>query len=142
MSSPVWVGRQPARLEEQKMVFPLYVKAQTLLKSEFTPKIILSEDPKGLERNRLGELSDFFNDICTRCGMEFSSNSLDIKSLNKDSDVVSMEMILAGDLFSFREFLIQTMKLPFFDQIETIRISTENELKTFQTKIRIRIEKI
>jgi hypothetical protein len=128
-------------LAKQKKLYPMFAQAQALASMPFNPELPTVEKVP-LDRDKIATLSKVFNQIALDNGMALSSNSLDINSLKKRSDSVSMELTFAGDLFDYRNCLVSLVSLPYLNTVETIRISTDKEqVKKFFTKILINIGK-
>lgn len=128
-------------LEEQKKLFPLYAQADALEKLAFNPRLPFVEK-KALARDQISSLSTVFNDIALSHNMKLSQNSLDINSLKKQLNEISMDIQFTGDLFDYRNCLISLSELPYLKTIEKILISTDpTNIKKYSTKILITIEK-
>ncbi len=127
-------------LVKQRKLYPIYTKALHLAKKTFTPKFSFPER-EGIKRSRISELSTIFGVIASKCGMEFSGNSIDIGSITKESGSVSMKLSLTGNLFDFRKYLINIIELPFCDGIEKIAINSGEVVKTCYLTVRINIKK-
>lgn len=97
---------------------------------------------KPLARDRISSLSEVFQDIAATHNMELSQNSLDINSLQNDSNLISMDVQFSGKLFDYRGCLVSLSELPYFNAVEKINISmTPDHIKTFSTKILITLDK-
>jgi len=128
-------------LERQKKLYPLFVQAKAMANMAFEPLIpLVKRTPLG--RDKITTLSEIFTSIGMDNNMVLSSNTLDINSLKNRSDSVSMELVFTGDFFDYRNCLISLISLPFFNAVETIKITTDKaRVKTFFTKIVINIDK-
>ncbi len=128
-------------LEQQKKLYPLLLQAKATVTMAFEPQIQLPERVP-LDRDQIATLSEIFTRVGMDNNMTLFSNSLDINSLKNGSDSVSMELVFSGDLFDYRNCLVSLISLPFFNTVETIKITTDKaQVKKFFTKILINIEK-
>ncbi|MCP3941896.1 MAG: hypothetical protein GY710_10485 [Desulfobacteraceae bacterium] len=128
-------------LEEQKKLFPLYAKASALSEVKFDPALPFRER-KAISRDKIYTLSKVFGNLARENNMEFIGHSLDIGSLKGSSNLISMDLEFSGALFDFRNCLIGLVALPFFNSMETIKITTDQtNVKKYLTKIRISIDK-
>lgn len=127
-------------LKTQEKLYPLFAEARALASIGFEPKLpVVERIPLG--RNKIVTLSDLFSTIALSNNMVLSSNSLDLNSLKRSSDSVSMAFTFSGDLFDYRRCLISLASLPFFNSIENIKIVTDQDrVKQFFTEIMINID--
>ncbi len=128
-------------LEQQKKLYPLFVQAKAAGTMTFEPQIPFPERIP-LNRDQIVTLSEIFTKVAMDNNMTFFSNRLDINSMKNRSESVSMELVFAGDLFNYRNCLVSLISLPFFNTVETIKITTDKtRVKKFFTKILINLDK-
>ncbi len=128
-------------LEKQKKLFPMYTQVKKMLDQKFDPKLPLP-DRIALKRDNIGTLNDTFKKIANGHNLELSQHNLDIKSLKNESDVISMELKLSGELPDFRNCLISFVQQPFFNRFELIDITPDlSNKKYLTTKILLNIDK-
>ncbi|MFH2091606.1 MAG: hypothetical protein ABIJ31_04510 [Pseudomonadota bacterium] len=134
-------SEQSLLLEEQQALYPLYAKADQLANIEFFPKLPFPER-KALERDKISNLSKPFEQLAIQNRLNLSKNSLDVETLHALSDQVSIELLLSGQLFDFRNYLVALGGLPYFNFVQSIEIQSNfNKIKQFKVKIMINIEK-
>ncbi len=128
-------------LEKQRKLFPVYTQLKKNLDQEFDPQLPLT-DRISLKRDNIGTLSDTFKKIAIEHNLNLSQHNLDIKSLKNESDVISMELKLSGELKDFRYCLISFVQQPFFNRFELIDITPDlSNKKQLTTKILLNIDK-
>jgi len=126
------------RLEEQKRLFPIYAQAEVLAAGKFEPVLPMPERHP-ISRNEVVGLSGVFNRIALEAGMVLAENSLDIDTFAQDSNMLSLEVMFKGDIFSFRDCLVALAGLPYFKGIESINISTDRATNIRKCKVKLQI---
>jgi Tfp pilus assembly protein PilO len=108
-------------IEEQKTLLPLY---DTLKKRGFRKESSVLPLPAKvpLPRDQLPKLSSTLRDAAKQSGMEVVNLTPDLKSLSSDSKSLSLSMTLNGEFPSFRKFLLALEAMPFFENMEEVRI--------------------
>lgn len=132
-------ARSLGELERQKTLAPLYVKARQASAKEFTPRYDFPER-QPMKRADIAGLAGVLTAMALEKSLVLSGNSLDIKSLNKDSGVVAMDISLEGSLLDLHGWLVQVIALPFFDRVESIRIRAGNAVRTVNARIWITVD--
>ena len=128
-------------LEEQKLLFPLLSQASALAKKEFSPLLPMPQRHP-MDREKIKELSHIFTAISQKNDLDISENSIDLSSITDQGEFITMEVQCSGDLFNFRNCLIDMIKLPFFKKAEEISIESDTKgIKKFTTKLLINITK-
>ena len=109
------------RLEEQKMLVPVH---DTLKKRSFKKESsILPLPPKTpLSRDQLPKLSLTLREAAKQSNMEVLSLTPDLKLLSSDSKSLAVSITLNGEWSNFRKFFLALEAIPFFENVEEIRI--------------------
>lgn len=128
------------QIEEQKILFPVY---KDLLKKVSTAKQgILPFPQKGkLDREKIDGISFIFEEIARKSNLSLVTAVPDVKSLVKDSGLLSIDVGMKGDFFNFRNFLLQVGGMPCLEHIEEIRIQPATGVKKFWLKVWLALEK-
>ena len=122
------------RVEEQKILFPLYKKLREGLTTEVSKA--QSNPPKaGLPARRMDDLTPIFGEIAANCGLEVSAVIPDVKSLVDDSHFLSVDLALKGDFFNLRKFLLELSNLPYLGDIEHLYILEGPDGKGYFLKV-------
>ena len=123
-----------ARIEEQKILFPLYQKLRVGLTPEAS-KDQWSPPKSGLPVHRMDDLSPIFGEIAANCGLELSAVTPDVKSMADDSHFLSVDLVLTGNLFNLRKFLLELANLPYLGPIEKLQIQEDSHGKECFLKV-------
>ncbi len=120
-----WVSKT-IRLEEQKLFYPIYVKAQVLANESFENMLPFPER-KAISRDQIASLSEIFKDIAENQDMVLSENRLDTASFDIGADQLSLDLTFNGKFLNFRPCLISLAQLPCFKSFENIEIRTDQK---------------
>lgn len=129
-----------ADLGVSEKIVPAFTKAKKIDEIEFKPSFLFPNRER-LDRNKLPILLNKFQSIALKHNLRLTGNKFDTDFLKKQSDSVSILLILNGRLPDLRKFLVSIISLPFFEKIETISIQPgENDLKFFNINFKIFVE--
>jgi hypothetical protein len=110
-----------ARIQEQKILFPMYQKLREELRPEAS-KAQPSPPKSGLPAGRMDDLSPILSEIAAKCGMEVSTVTPDLKSLSDTPHFLSVGLVLRGSFFNLRRFLLELADLPYLEDILELQI--------------------
>jgi hypothetical protein len=124
-----------ARVEEQKVLYPLYQEMLLLGKGQKKDSNFLPVSSKaGLSLDQLANISILFKNIAQEGSLEAVSVTPDVKSLTNNSKSISVLLIVRGDFLKLRRFLFELEKLPYMEHIEEIQIQEAVGGKEFRLK--------
>jgi hypothetical protein len=124
-----------ARIEEQKVLFPLYQELLLLGKGQKRDSKLLPPSSKaGLSMDQLANISILFKNIAHEGSLEAVSVTPDVKSLTNDSKSISVSILVRGDFLKLQRFLFELEKLPYMEHIEEIQIQEAVGGKEFRLK--------
>jgi hypothetical protein len=112
------------RIEEQKILAPIY--------REFVKEATDVPKPANTEKittDQVNKLVDVFGKTGTKSGLSVVSVTPDPESLAKRSKLLSVTLVMRGELDQIRAFLSEISSLSFVDTLETIRIQTAKDAK-------------
>jgi hypothetical protein len=128
-----------ARIEEQKVFFPLYQKLRQGFGAE-TSKDRPDPQKSGLSAGRIDNLPAIFGQIAANFGLEVSSLTPDVKSMADNPHFLLVRLALKGNLFDFRKFLIELANLPYLEGVEEVKILEGLDGKEYYVKVWLMIE--
>jgi|WetSurMetagenome_2_1015567.scaffolds.fasta_scaffold04258_2 hypothetical protein len=129
------MAKMKARIEEQKVLFPLYKELLLLEKTQKRGLNALPASGKtGLSMDQLGNVSYLLKKIAQEGSLEAVSVNPDVKSLTNNSKSISVLLVVRGDFLKLRRFLFELEKLPYLEHIEEIQIQEAAEGKEFRLK--------
>ena len=121
-------------------IIPVYAQAKKYYKIKFEHRLPISSKER-LDKGKVSKLVHDFQSLSLKHQLEFSRNKLDIKFLKTQPDSVFIYIELKGSLQNFRNFLISSISLPFFEKIETIVIQPDkNNFNIFSVNIKINVK--
>ena len=123
-----------ARIEEQKILYPVF--QDLLKKARFKGTAGLPFPEKGrLKRDETDKIASKFRNIAQKSQLTLVDINSDIESLIDNSGYLKLYMVLEGDFFALRNFLLNLGELPYLEHIERIQISSAPKTKTINLKI-------
>lgn len=122
-----------ARIEEQKVLFPLYKELVGKVPKK-NLEMRLDSNKTGLSIDQIDGIAIQFSKIAQECDLEATSVTPDVKSLANNSKSMSVHFVLKGDFLKFRRFLLELEKVPYLEHIEEIQIQETVGGKEFRLK--------
>lgn len=121
-------------IEEQNVLFPVYAQLQK--KIQIKGSDILSS-PVGtkLSIDKIEKLPSIFGKTAQKYNLTALSVAPDVMSFGSDSDFLLVDVVIQGNFFDFRKFLIELVNLACLEKIEQIRIERADKAKKFNLKI-------
>ena len=129
-----------ARIEEQKVLFPLYQKLRENLAPQ-NSKAQWNPPKSGLSLRQMDNLSPIFSEMAAHCGLEAVEFTPYVKSLTPDSHFLSVGLALRGNLFDLRKFLVELAGLPYLGNIEELDIQEGSDGKQYFLKLWLMVNK-
>jgi len=120
--------------EEQKRLYPIYeiMQKRTRVKES---GILPSPARVPLLRTQIDAIPATFRDIAKKAHVDMVSAFPDLNYLNGESRFLLINVIIRGDFFDFRKFLIGLGELPFLQRIEEIQIQQHEDIMEFKMKV-------
>lgn len=120
------------RLQEQKDLLPIYQKFVIEGKKSFA----LPMPEKGaISKGDNAQISETFRKLAKKSALETISIAPDLSSLASSPGALSVDMVLEGEYYDFRNFLIQIGGIPYFRHIELIDIQQTADAKKIRIKV-------
>ncbi len=128
------IAKIRCNIEEQNILFPVY--SQLMEKIQFKrPNILLYPVKTKFSMDKIEELPSIFEKIAGKCNLTVLSVIPDIKSLGNDSGFLLIDVVVKGNFFDFRKFLLELGKVACIEEIEEIRIERAANAKECSLKI-------
>jgi hypothetical protein len=126
------------QIEEQKKLYPIY---QVLQKGDKTreSKILPSPLKSPILRTQLDMISTTIKEIASKANLDTVLASPDVNSLGYAPKSLMVNIVLMGDFFSFRKFLIGLGELPYLERIDEIQIRQNEDTMEFRIKISLSV---
>jgi hypothetical protein len=129
------MAKMKARIEEQKVLYPLYQELLLLGKGQKKDSNLLPASSKaGLSMDQLGNISILFKNMAQESSLQAVSVTPDVKSLTTNSKNISVLLVVKGDFLKLRRFLFELERLPCMEHIEEIQIEEAGGGKEFRLK--------
>ena len=122
------------RIEEQKLLFPVFKDLLSKAGLDESGLLPLPEKKK-LSRDEIDGVSSMIQDIAQRSHLKVGSIVPDVDSLIGSAEFLEMTVVLKGELFDLRNFLVLLGEIPYLEHIEQIQIRTTQDLKEIRLKL-------
>jgi len=122
------------RLEEQQALAPLYQTLQEKIGKKESALLPLPEKGK-LPRDMIGTLPMGIGAAVKTSGMTLVSAVPNLGALTGDAQFIPVDVVLRGDFFNFRKFLITLGGIPYVESIEEIVIQAKPDVKEYRMKL-------
>ncbi len=121
-------------IEEQNMLFPAYAQLQQRIQFKGSDILSSSVGTK-LSIDKIEKLPSIFKKIAQKYNLTALSVAPDVMSFGSDSEFLLVDVVIQGNFFDFRKFLIELVNLDYLEKIEQIRIERADRAKKFNLKI-------
>lgn len=122
------------RIEIEKKLMPLYVNLEEKIKMEL-PKLYPIPEKKTLPRYRIEEVLPTFARIAEESDMAIVFIDPDIIGLGNEPGLLKIDVVIQGDFFNFRNFLIEIAGIPYLEEIGEIKVERVASSLKFGMKI-------
>lgn len=128
---------QTAELERLKLIYPVFARSKALDQIQFEPR--LPFPPRvSIHRKDLAKLSEKISRTAQKNQLSLVGYHLDVNSLKETSQSIPITLKLQGDLWDFRNFLIEMISFSFFDSFESFNIQPhEATMKNFTLTLNV-----
>lgn len=125
-----------ARIEEQKRLSPLF---KDLLKKagHKEPKLLTFPKRAKLARNNTDIITPVFREIAQKSNLTIESIIPDINSIIGNSGFLMIKLVMKGNFFNLRNFLVELYKIPYIDHAEQIKIQTVQGSEDLKFRLKI-----
>ena len=122
------------RIEIEKRLIPLYLKLEKKSKVEL-PELYCVPEKKELPRYQIEEVLPTFARIAEESDMAIVSIDPDIVGLENKPGLLEIDVIIQGDFFNFRNFLIEIARIPYLEGIGELKVERVASSLKFGMKI-------
>lgn len=133
------IAKLKDQLSAQELQAPLYTSLVRQIKNKNIDGISLGEEEK-LSRNDISQISLILKDLAERSNLVHTKSHPDINSMDKTEGLLSVDVVIEGSLFDFRNFIVSLNEIPYLQDIEKLSVSTVNINRIFKLKIWLAIE--
>jgi len=122
------------RIEEQRLLFPIF--EDLLKKARYKkPGGLTLPKKKKLARGEIDRGSSILQEIAQRSHLIISGIMPDVDSLIGGSEYLKMTIVMKGELFDLRNFLVLLGEVSYLEHIEQIQIRPVQETKEIRLKV-------
>jgi hypothetical protein len=119
--------------EKQQLLYPIHQKLVRKLQIE--PKKLPFPAKSKFPRAKTEKISSIFSEILQKVNLQIISIVPDVKSIANGSNLFFVNLVVKGNFFDFRTFLIELGGNPYLHHIEEIKIQQVPGDKELSLKI-------
>lgn len=129
------------QIEKQKIISPFLKEMVNKINEENKYSLPFPKS-SNFDRAKIQMIPSIYREMASVTELALEKVDPDIRLLNrKQSDILSSNILLKGDFFNFRRFLIKLGGLPYLESVEEIRIESMEEGDFFSLKINLFVGK-
>jgi Tfp pilus assembly protein PilO len=122
------------RIGEQRTLTPVFHSLLNKAKAEDQTKLPVTQKAK-MARGDMTEVFDQIKAIAKWYNLKLEEITPDVNSLKGGSGYLLIHLVVTGDFFKFREFLIDLGAIPSLAHVEEMRINAIEESREIKLKI-------
>jgi len=122
------------KIETQKLLFPLFQKMLAEIDLKLPGGVTLPKEEK-LSQEKAERIVSVFHELAGKSGIEAVEVSPDVDSTLNGSGFLLVNVVVKGDFFRLREFLLELANLPYLEKIEQIQLQNIEDGKEARLKI-------
>lgn len=123
-----------ADIDEQKILHPVF---KDLLKKALAKAPVGLPFPEKvkLERDKTDKIALTFQELAKKSNLKLEKIITDVDSLIDDSGFLMLNVILKGDIFDLRNFLVKLGEVQYIEHIERVQIRALDKSKEMRLKL-------
>jgi len=122
------------KIETQNLLFPLFQKMLTEIHLKIPEGATFPKEEK-LTQEKAESIVSVFHELAGKSGLKVVEASPDVESTLNGSGFLLMNVVVKGDFFKLREFLLELGNLPYLEKIEQIKLINIDSGKEVRLKI-------
>ena len=116
------------------MLFPLFQKMLNEIDLKFPEGVSIPKEEK-LSQEKAERIVSVFHELAGKSGLKVMEVSPDVDSTLNGSGFLLVNVVVKGDFFKLREFLLELGNLPYLEKIEQIKLQNIEGGKEARLKI-------
>jgi Tfp pilus assembly protein PilO len=128
------IGELEKKIGEQRTLTPVFHNILTKAKIKERPQLPITQKAK-LARRDMIKIFDQIKAIAKMYNLKLQEITPDVNSLKETSGYLLIRLVVTGDFFNFREFLIDLGAIPSMVHIEEMRIRSIEESREIKLKV-------
>lgn len=122
------------KIGEQRTLTPVFHNILAMAKTKEKPQLPITTKAK-LARGDMTKIFDHIKAVARVYNLKLQEITPDVNSLKEKSGYLLIRLVVTGDFFNFREFLIDLGTIPSMAHIEELRIRAIEESREIKLKI-------
>jgi len=122
------------KIETQKLLLPLFQKMLTEIDFKLPEGVAFPKEEK-LTQEKSESIVSVFHELADNSGLKVVEVSPDVESTLNGSGFLLVNVVVKGDFFKLREFLLELGNLPYLEKIEQIKLQNIEAGKEVRLKI-------
>ena len=128
------IGDLEKKIGEQRTLTPVFHNILAMAKNKEKPKLPITQKAK-LARGDMVKIFDQIKAIARVYNLTLEEITPDVNSLKETSGYLLISLVVTGDFFNFREFLIDLGTIPSMVHVEEMRIRSIEESREIRLRI-------
>jgi hypothetical protein len=122
------------KMKVQERLLPFYLQLKTIGKDDL-PDLYPVPEKHTLPRYQIETVQPAFEEIARKSGMGIVSVDPDIIGLENKPGLLKVDLVIHGEYFNFRSFLIELAKMDYLEKLEKIQVRQTASYLEFTMKI-------
>ena len=122
------------KIGEQRTLTPVFYNILAMAKNKEKPDLPITARAK-LARSDMTKIFDQIKSMARKYNLNLQEITPDVNSLKETSGYLLIRLVVIGDFFNFRDFLIDLGKIPSMAHIEELQIRPIEESREMKLKI-------
>lgn len=123
-----------ARIEEQKLLLPLFRDLTTRARFTLPEELVLPAREK-LPRSKVNDLALLLRKVVQQNNFVVEKIVYDSTTLLEGAGHLKLNLVISGDFFALRDVLMDLLKISYIEHIEEVKISAHQTLKLVSLKL-------
>jgi len=126
-------------IREQELLKPLYDDLLRRTRTKVPADLPFPEKGR-LDRTKTDDIPEILGSMAHKSSLQLVDVTLDLNTLVKGSQSLSVDVRLNGGFLAFRDFLIQLQGIPYVNEIEEVEIQPADGVKEFRLKLALALK--
>lgn len=127
------------KIETHNELYPVYASLQERLKKP-VPLVGRVRESEGLSRDEVGRIMPLISELARSHGLQAVNVDPVPQSLDKESNLIAVDMLVTGDFKNFQGFINDLVALPALRHIESFQLREVFGGRQFKAKIWLELE--
>jgi len=124
------------KISNQKVLMPVFQQLIKRIREKDENQLLVPKRTK-ISQEDIDDISDLIQKLALENNLVLRSVSSDVKAFLEDTNFISINLIITGDFFNFRQMLMDLERLPYLEKIESFQMDVLQKKKRFDLKLMV-----